>query len=98
MELLRDPELGAADDALRLFLMHYVSAEEVSETELEQCVQALSERGADLTAVQFAKRWRSAAGEGGVGGKGCSGGDVCGALAALWCTRGWVCGGGGGVS
>ncbi|KAF0299382.1 Sec1 family domain-containing protein 1 [Amphibalanus amphitrite] len=58
VELLRDPEMGSAADALRLFLMHYVSAEEVSSTELEQCVQALSERGADLSAVQFAKRWR----------------------------------------
>ena len=58
VELLRDPEMGSAADALRLFLMHYVSAEEVSATELEQCVQALSERGADLAAVQFAKRWR----------------------------------------
>ncbi|XP_037083915.1 sec1 family domain-containing protein 1-like [Pollicipes pollicipes] len=58
VELLRDPEMGSADDALRLFLMHYVSAEEVAETELEQCVQALRERGADLGAVQFAKRWR----------------------------------------
>jgi len=58
VELLRDVEMGAAADALRLFLMHYVSAEELSDTEVDACMMALKERGADMSAVQFAKRWR----------------------------------------
>ena len=60
LELLNDPEKGTDPlDKLRLFIIWFLSTEqEISRTEMERFESALSNAGADTTALTYVKRVR----------------------------------------
>ncbi|KAB7498320.1 Sec1 family domain-containing protein 1 [Armadillidium nasatum] len=59
LEVIRDPEMGSANDKLRLFLIFYLCATEVNATELKDYTDALKEAGVNLEAFTYIKRWKS---------------------------------------
>ncbi|RXG52809.1 Sec1 family domain-containing protein 1, partial [Armadillidium vulgare] len=58
LEVIRDPEMGSANDKLRLFLIFYLCATEVNPTELKEYTDALKEAGVNLDAFAYIKRWK----------------------------------------
>lgn len=59
LELLRDPEFGQPEDKLRLYIIYYICAQQLSETEQERLREALQAAGCDLTALAYVQRWKA---------------------------------------
>ncbi|SPP81891.1 protein sly1 homolog [Drosophila guanche] len=59
LELLRDPEFGQSEDKLRLFIIYYICAQQLPESEVERLKEALQAAGCDLTALAYVQRWKA---------------------------------------
>ncbi|KAK2553789.1 Sec1 family domain-containing protein 1 [Acropora cervicornis] len=59
LEIIQDPEAGTPDDKLRLFIIYYISGPNLSAAELDQYSSALSDAGADITPLDFIKKWKA---------------------------------------
>ncbi|XP_022214901.2 protein sly1 homolog [Drosophila obscura] len=59
LELLRDPEFGQSEDKLRLYIIYYICAQQLSESEVERLKEALQAAGCDLTALAYVQRWKA---------------------------------------
>jgi hypothetical protein len=58
LDILSDPANGNAEDKLRLFLMYFISSAEITDDSLEQYKTVLQEAGADLSALEYLKKWK----------------------------------------
>uniref|UniRef100_U5EM36 Protein sly1 homolog n=1 Tax=Corethrella appendiculata TaxID=1370023 RepID=U5EM36_9DIPT len=58
IDLLKDPEFGAAEDKMRLFIIYYICSN-VSDSEYSKYEQILLEAGCDLTPIPYIQRWKS---------------------------------------
>ncbi|EDW25373.1 GL26465 [Drosophila persimilis] len=59
LELLRDPEFGQPEDKLRLYIIYYICAQQLPESEVERLKEALQAAGCDLTALAYVQRWKA---------------------------------------
>ncbi|KAL7742221.1 hypothetical protein ACLKA6_005485 [Drosophila palustris] len=59
LELLRDAEFGQPEDKLRLYIIYYICAQQLPESELERLREALQAAGCDLTALAYVQRWKA---------------------------------------
>ncbi|KAL7752749.1 Vesicle trafficking between the ER and Golgi [Sorochytrium milnesiophthora] len=59
LEAINDPATGNADDKLRLFLVYYLSVDNVPAADLEEYSAALTKAGCDVSAISYIKRARS---------------------------------------
>ena len=59
MQVINDPESGTAADKLRLFLIYYLCASNMTEQEFNDLSNALSETGSDAKPLIYMKRWKS---------------------------------------
>lgn len=59
LELLRDPEFGQPEDKLRLYIIYYICAQQLPETEQERLREALQAAGCDLTSLAYVQRWKA---------------------------------------
>lgn len=59
LELLRDPEFGQPEDKLRLYIIYYICAQQLPESELERLREALQAAGCDLTSLAYVQRWKA---------------------------------------
>ncbi|KAL3267291.1 hypothetical protein HHI36_011422 [Cryptolaemus montrouzieri] len=59
MDVINDPDAGTSDDKLRLFIIYFICAPSLNETELKKYEHALEEVGCDLSALKYIKRWKS---------------------------------------
>ncbi|XP_045480032.1 protein sly1 homolog [Harmonia axyridis] len=59
MDLISDPEAGTPDDKLRLFIIYYICATHLPETEMNRFENALVETGCDLSALKYIKMMKS---------------------------------------
>lgn len=59
LEIINDPEVGSPEDKLRLFLIYYISTPNVSQAELDQHVEALTNVGCDVSCISYMKKWKA---------------------------------------
>ncbi|XP_054265329.1 protein sly1 homolog [Macrosteles quadrilineatus] len=59
MEILADPETGAPDDKMRLFIIYYICTHTMSEVEYDRYCSALEAAGCDLRPLTYIKRWKA---------------------------------------
>jgi hypothetical protein len=57
MSLLTDSKRGTVEDKMRLFLIYYLSSENIPAAELEQITDALAKQGADVSPLKFLKKY-----------------------------------------
>ena len=57
--MINDNECGTPADKLRLFLIHYLCSNNITEQELSDASKALEEIGADSKALVYMKRLKS---------------------------------------
>lgn len=57
LDAIRDPEKQDPEDKLRLFIIWYLSVENVSRVDMQQYEEALKDAGCDLKPLDFIKRW-----------------------------------------
>ena len=62
LDIISDPSAGTPADKLRLFLIYYTLSPEVTDSDLSQFTAALEGVGADMTPLNYLKRWRSVTG------------------------------------
>ena len=53
LEILKDPDIGTADDKLRLFIIYYLSTSELPEGELQTYIDTLQGFGCDTSCVTY---------------------------------------------
>ncbi|XP_017047505.1 protein sly1 homolog [Drosophila ficusphila] len=58
LDLLRDGEFGQAEDKLRLYIIYFICAQQLPESEQERLKEALQAAGCDLTALAYVQRWK----------------------------------------
>ncbi|KAH8409347.1 hypothetical protein KR222_001177, partial [Zaprionus bogoriensis] len=59
LELLRDAEFGQPEDKLRLYIIYYICAQQLSEPEQERLREALHAAGCDASALAYVQRWKA---------------------------------------
>ncbi|XP_050308069.1 protein sly1 homolog [Anthonomus grandis grandis] len=59
LDLISDSEAGMPEDKLRLFIIYYICAQYLSESDLKKYESALVEAGCDLSPLVYIKRWKS---------------------------------------
>ncbi|XP_076048320.1 sec1 family domain containing Slh [Oratosquilla oratoria] len=59
LDVIRDPDCGTAYDKLRLFLIYYLCSPNLTDSEFDQFVSALTEAGASPHPLAYMKRWKS---------------------------------------
>ncbi|CAB3987461.1 sec1 family domain-containing 1 [Paramuricea clavata] len=59
LEFIQDPEAGTPEDKLRLFIIFYISGPTMSAAEFDQYSSALQDAGADLSALNYIKKWKA---------------------------------------
>ncbi|XP_034474194.1 protein sly1 homolog [Drosophila innubila] len=59
LELLRDVEFGQPEDKLRLYIIYYICAQQLPESEVERLREALQAAGCDLTSLAYVQRWKA---------------------------------------
>lgn len=60
LDIISDPDAGTPEDKMRLFLIYYISAQQVpSEADLEQYKKALTDAGCNLNPLQYIKQWKA---------------------------------------
>lgn len=59
LDLLRDSEFGQAEDKLRLYIIYFICAQQLPESEQERLKEALQAAGCDLTALAYVQRWKA---------------------------------------
>ncbi|MEQ2184708.1 Sec1 domain containing protein 1, partial [Goodea atripinnis] len=58
LDIISDPDAGTPEDKMRLFLIYYITAQQVtSESDLEQYRKALLDTGCDLSPLNYIKQW-----------------------------------------
>lgn len=57
-DVFRDPEFGTPDDKMRLFIIYYICAQNVSDSEYQKLETILQEIGCDLAPMAYVKRWK----------------------------------------
>jgi hypothetical protein len=58
LDIISDPSTGTPADKLRVFLIYYTLSPEVTDSDLSQFTAALEAVGADMTPLNYLKRWR----------------------------------------
>ncbi|XP_008396904.1 sec1 family domain-containing protein 1-like [Poecilia reticulata] len=60
LDVIGDPDAGTPEDKMRLFLIYYITAQQVpSESDLEQYRKALVDAGCDLSPLNYIKQWKA---------------------------------------
>uniref|UniRef100_A0A8C5CYW3 Sec1 family domain-containing protein 1 n=1 Tax=Gadus morhua TaxID=8049 RepID=A0A8C5CYW3_GADMO len=60
LDVISDPDAGTPEDKMRLFLIYYITAQQVpSESDLEQYKKALLDAGCDLSPLNYIKQWKA---------------------------------------
>uniref|UniRef100_A0A672HER4 Sec1 family domain containing 1 n=1 Tax=Salarias fasciatus TaxID=181472 RepID=A0A672HER4_SALFA len=60
LDIISDPDAGTPEDKMRLFLIFYITAQQVpSESDLEQYKKALTDVGCDLSPLNYIKQWKA---------------------------------------
>ncbi|XP_057315820.1 sec1 family domain-containing protein 1-like [Hydractinia symbiolongicarpus] len=59
LDIIQDPEAGSPDDKLRLFLIYYISTPHMSQGELDQHINALTQTGCDTSCLSYMKKWKA---------------------------------------
>ncbi|KAG3261041.1 sec1 family domain containing 1 [Ictidomys tridecemlineatus] len=60
LDIISDPDAGTPEDKMRLFLIYYISTQQVpSEADLEQYKKALTDAGCNLNPLQYIKQWKA---------------------------------------
>ncbi|MEQ2225416.1 Sec1 domain containing protein 1 [Ilyodon furcidens] len=60
LDIISDPDAGTPEDKMRLFLIYYITAQQVtSESDLEQYRKALLDTGCDLSPLNYIKQWKA---------------------------------------
>lgn len=59
LDIISDPEIGAPDDKLRLFIIYFICTPTISEQEFCKYEQVLTDAGCDLAPILYIKRWRN---------------------------------------
>uniref|UniRef100_A0A3Q2DUM2 Sec1 family domain containing 1 n=1 Tax=Cyprinodon variegatus TaxID=28743 RepID=A0A3Q2DUM2_CYPVA len=60
LDIISDPDAGTPEDKMRLFLIFYITAQQVpSESDLDQYRKALLDAGCDLSPLNYIKQWNS---------------------------------------
>ncbi|XP_065203264.1 protein sly1 homolog [Planococcus citri] len=57
-ELIDDPEFGTDEDKLRLFLIYYICAANLSNSEIDKIHGVLEKAGCDINPINYIKRWK----------------------------------------
>ncbi|KAK4886254.1 hypothetical protein RN001_002525 [Aquatica leii] len=58
-EILTDPEIGTPEDKMRLFIIYFICAPNISEAEYSKYQAILEAAGCDLMPLTYIKRWKS---------------------------------------
>ncbi|KAF5275550.1 hypothetical protein FQR65_LT04153 [Abscondita terminalis] len=58
-EILTDPEIGTPEDKMRLFLIYFICAPNILETEYAKYQAILEAAGCDLMPLTYIKRWKT---------------------------------------
>ena len=58
LDIISDPSAGTPADKLRLFLIYYTLSPEGTDSDLSQFTAALESVGANMTPLNYIKRWR----------------------------------------
>lgn len=58
LEIISDPEIGTAQDKMRLFLIFYICSPNISDSDVKKYEAALVEAGCDLSPLVYMKRWK----------------------------------------
>ncbi|KAK3927655.1 Protein sly1-like protein [Frankliniella fusca] len=60
LELISDSDAGITpDDKMRLFIIHYICSNSMSEVEVDRYATALQNAGCDLNPLNYIKRWKA---------------------------------------
>ncbi|KAM3594663.1 uncharacterized protein V6R79_011803 [Siganus canaliculatus] len=60
LDIISDPDAGTPEDKMRLFLIYYITAQQVpSESDLDQYKAALLDAGCDLSPLNYVKQWKA---------------------------------------
>ncbi|KAM6913087.1 sec1 family domain-containing protein 1 [Xenentodon cancila] len=60
LDIISDPDAGTPEDKMRLFLIFYITAQQVpSESDMEQYKKALLDAGCDLSPLNYIKQWKA---------------------------------------
>lgn len=58
LDLLSDPEAGAPEDKMRLFIIYYICTPHISEQDYTKYEAALTNAGCDMHPMVYIKRWK----------------------------------------
>ncbi len=58
LDMVSDPSVGTPEDKMRLFIIYYILSPDFPEGDLPQYETALQGVGADITPLNYLKKWK----------------------------------------